>query len=746
MPAPLDCPECVPWQALFADTVPEEQRQSYQRHLESCPSCQAHLERVAADDEDLLGLARQVGDPTVAPADATLAGLVDHILDERPAGRPAPPEPADLYFLRPSDRPGVLGTLGAYEVQGVIGQGGMGVVLKAYEPALQRLVAIKVMAAAIAGSATARRRFTREAQAAAAVCHDHIVAVHGVGEAGGLPYLVMQYVAGESLQARLDRTGPLELAEVVRIGLQAASGLAAAHALGLIHRDVKPANILLEDGLARVKITDFGLARTADDVGLTQAGVVAGTPEYMAPEQARGEQVDHRADLFSLGSVLYACCTGLPPFRGPTPLAVLRQVNDEAPLPIRSLNPDVPAWLEALILRLLAKDPADRFQSAAEVAGLLEGYLAHLRQPATVPAPRLTPSPLAPRTPGVGARAAGRSSVWRPVLVSLSLVLSAGVILLAQQPAGPAKDGAPAEEYYDFRGRPLPPELLVFGESGFLHFEPAGVRITLPKDREDLEPVCLARDFEAVGDFEITTTFEMLNAETPPPSYGVGASLFVRKAPPWKGSAAVSRLVRAKGQHIVLWDQALEVQGAGGKLEMASGAVPCTDTVGRLRLRRTGTTVQCLWAPGTAGEDFQEVHRCEFGGEPIGRVVVSGVTGRKPCALDVRFADLRIRAAPAAVPAAAAPPSGSWKLLLALALALPLAVGVWLAVRRSRRSGARQAEAGAVPAPVAFVCPGCGRGLRARRELAGKKVKCRGCGHATPVPGTPGGESAAAPR
>ena len=121
----------------------------------------------------------------------------------------------------------------------------------------------------------------------------------------------MQYVAGESLQDRLDRTGPLEVAEIVRIGLQTAAGLAAAHAQGLIHRDIKPANLLLENGLARVKITDFGLARMADDVGLTQNGVVAGTPEYMAPEQARGEPVDHRADLFSLGSVLYAMCTGV---------------------------------------------------------------------------------------------------------------------------------------------------------------------------------------------------------------------------------------------------------------------------------------------------------------------------------------------------------------------------------------------------------------------------------------------------
>src|SRR5262249_603573 len=158
----------------------------------------------------------------------------------------------------------------------------------------------------------ARRRFTREAKAAAAVCHEHIVAVHGVHELEGLPYLVMQYVPGESLQARIDRTGPLEVAEIVRIGTQTPSALAAAHAQGLMPRAMKPANLLLEHGLARVKITDFGLARSVDDVGLTQEGVVAGTPEYMAPEQARAEPVDPRADLFSLGSVLYAMCTGLP--------------------------------------------------------------------------------------------------------------------------------------------------------------------------------------------------------------------------------------------------------------------------------------------------------------------------------------------------------------------------------------------------------------------------------------------------
>src|SRR5205823_3462976 len=149
----------------------------------------------------------------------------------------------------------------------------------------------------------------------AAVRNEHVIGIYAVEEANELPYLVMEFVNGLSLQERLDRSGPLELQEVLRIGLQTAAGLAAAHAQGLVHRDVKPANILLENGVARVKLTDFGLARAVDDASLTQSGVLAGTPQYMAPEQAHGEPADHRADLFSLGSVLYAMCTGRPPFR-----------------------------------------------------------------------------------------------------------------------------------------------------------------------------------------------------------------------------------------------------------------------------------------------------------------------------------------------------------------------------------------------------------------------------------------------
>jgi serine/threonine-protein kinase len=191
----------------------------------------------------------------------------------------------------------------------------------------------------------------------------------------------MAFIPGRSLQQRIDHTGPLEIKEILRIGMQTALGLAAAHAKGLVHRDIKPANIMLENGVERVRITDFGLARAVDDASITQNGVLTGTPQYMAPEQARGEIVDQRADLFSLGSTLYAMCTGRSPFRADSTAAAVRQVCDTEPTTIQSINPDIPAWLEGIIKKLHAKDPDQRFQSAAEVADLLEQCLAHVQQP-----------------------------------------------------------------------------------------------------------------------------------------------------------------------------------------------------------------------------------------------------------------------------------------------------------------------------------------------------------------------------
>jgi eukaryotic-like serine/threonine-protein kinase len=324
--------------------------------------------------ERLLAAHPQVGDFLQSPPTA-IANLADTARETQATGTPT------LGFLSPSQRPGSLGRLRHYEILEVVGTGGFGVVLKAHDEKLHRVVAIKTLAESLAASATARKRFVREAQAAAAVRHDNVVGIYAVEEEGPVPYLVMELVDGISLEERLKQDGPLELKEVLRIGVQVAAGLAAAHRQGLVHRDVKPANILLENSVQRVKITDFGLARAVDDASLTGTGLIAGTPSYMSPEQARGDFVDHRSDLFSLGSVLYAMCTGHAPFRGSTTLGVVKRVCEEQAQPIREHHPEIPDWLCALVTKLHAKDPAERFQSAQEVADLLQHHLAQVQHP-----------------------------------------------------------------------------------------------------------------------------------------------------------------------------------------------------------------------------------------------------------------------------------------------------------------------------------------------------------------------------
>ncbi len=281
--------------------------------------------------------------------------------------------------------------LGGYKVLEVIGRGGMGIVLRALDEKLNRIVAIKVLASDLARQPQARKRFLREAQAAAAVSHDHVVTIHavddGCGTSNNIPLLVMECIVGQSLQQKIDKVGALGVKEILRIGMQIASGLAAAHQQGLVHRDIKPSNILLENGVERVKITDFGLARATDDVGITVPGQIAGTPLYMSPEQAAGQPVDQRSDLFSLGSVLYTMCTGRPAFRADSAVAVLRRVCDDTPRDIEDVNTEIPDWLVAIVNRLMAKKKEDRFQSAREVATLLESWLAHTQQPDSVQRP-----------------------------------------------------------------------------------------------------------------------------------------------------------------------------------------------------------------------------------------------------------------------------------------------------------------------------------------------------------------------
>jgi serine/threonine protein kinase len=777
------CPENDRWQAFLDDAVLPEQRERFERHLEACPACQERLDRSLPPDDALVRLVRERDSLAVSSPDPTLSRLLERLHGEPSPLRGTPHEASELYFLQPCDRPDLLGTLGNYEVREVIGEGGMGVVLKAYEPALQRLVAIKVLAPALAGSATARRRFTREAQAAAAVCHDHVVALHGVHEADGLPYLVMQYVAGESLQARLDRTGPLEVMEVVRIGLQTASGLAAAHAQGLIHRDIKPANLLLENGLARVKITDFGLARMIDDVHLTQNGVVTGTPEYMAPEQARGEVVDPRADLFSLGSVLYAMCTGVAPFRGATTLAVLRQVNDAEPTPIRTLHPEVPVPLEAIIVRLMAKDPAQRFQSASEVATLLESYLTHLCRPGANPPPKVPPAPGGRPSHNTPHRKRRFGVLLGVGAAILCLVLACLELSRWFQVAAPVRVRAPRSEFYqDFRGNAaLPSYLQMSGvEESVVEREPAGLRVRMPANRCSDYPAGVVLSGAFKGDFEVTVSFDLLSDKPPSTGQGIGIELYLMtetpgQTSPHRDALAVSRLNRPAGGERYMCNRAETVDGKRRFMTHTApvGTAPGpVSKSGRLRLTRTGGKVTAWAAEGPNG-DFREVGAFDHGTADLQMVRFSAYPGgTRVEPVEVRLVDLRIgsesRLPTTAETTGSSDVSAGSKDQKQLGISRPwlravalcglivtlglLTIGVWVWFRRPGRPTATERsepETGAQPEPdasddpvrqIAFPCSGCGKIITVRPELAGRKGRCRHCGQGIMVPMVRDGE------
>jgi serine/threonine protein kinase len=301
----------------------------------------------------------------------------------------------DYTFLNPPLFPNDLGELGGYRVLRVLGSGGMGVVFEAEDPKLERRIALKVMRPELARGIT-RERFLQEARAAAKVEHDNIIPIFVIDEDGGIPFLAMPFLKGEPLEDRLKREHRLSLAEVLKIGREMAAGLFAAHSKGLVHRDVKPANVWLEtapESLSktetrsskfRVKILDFGLARGsgADQLNLTRDGTIVGTPAYMAPEQARGKTVDHRADLFSLGIVLYRMATGELPFKGADAVSQLLAVTSETPPHPATLNPDLPPELADLIVRLLEKEADRRPASAKDVQRVLMGL--------SKPSPRAT--------------------------------------------------------------------------------------------------------------------------------------------------------------------------------------------------------------------------------------------------------------------------------------------------------------------------------------------------------------------
>jgi serine/threonine-protein kinase len=262
-----------------------------------------------------------------------------------------------------------------YEIMGLLGRGGMGVVYQARQIGLNRLVALKMTLTAGPADSDSMNRFRAEAETVARLHHPNVVQVFAVGECNSLPYFSLEYCPGNSLDRKLATTS-LSCQESAELVIAIASGVQAAHEVGVVHRDLKPANVLL-DAIGTPKVSDFGLAKRLGESGRTVSGAVLGTPSYMAPEQAegRGKAAGPTADVYALGAILYECLTGLPPFKAATPLETILQVIADEPRPVRRLNPSVPRDLEAVCLKCLEKNPAKRYSSAAELGEELQRFL-----------------------------------------------------------------------------------------------------------------------------------------------------------------------------------------------------------------------------------------------------------------------------------------------------------------------------------------------------------------------------------
>ena len=358
-----------------------------QTHLADCVDCQTKIDTACADSwwwnegreliASTLKLSEEIG---VGPRQIDNKGY-DPIAAEIKQL---------IQCLEPAERPELLGQVGEYDVQSLLGVGGMGAVFKGIDRELNRPVAIKFLLPRHASSDLSRQRFAREARAIAAVNDDNVVQVFRINSSPDYPYFLMPLIEGVSLQQYICEKGPLEPRELVQMSMQIAAGLDAAHKQGLIHRDVKPANILVENGSGRVVVTDFGLARQESDFELTQTGMIAGTPCYMSPEQADGRKIDQRSDLFSLGSVIYFMVTGQPPFGGENQLEMLKNIREAKAPSVRRHNDSFLIGLEEAIQKLLARNPEDRFQTAGAAKEFFECYLSHLDSPDRTAEPRIS--------------------------------------------------------------------------------------------------------------------------------------------------------------------------------------------------------------------------------------------------------------------------------------------------------------------------------------------------------------------
>jgi serine/threonine protein kinase/formylglycine-generating enzyme required for sulfatase activity/WD40 repeat protein len=386
-----------------------------------------------------------------------------------------------LNFLAPAQGPDELGRLGDYRILELLGMGGMGMVFRAEDARLKRQVALKVMKPSVAASRTAKDRFLREAQFTAAIEHDNIVQIFQVGEDNGVPFIAMPFLKGESLKTRQERVGRMSQKDVLKVGIQVAAGLAAAHDRNLIHRDIKPDNIWIEEKTGRAKILDFGLVRaTSEDAGLTQSGMVMGTPRYMAPEQALGQDVDHRCDLFSLGSVLYHLASGKLPFEGSNVTATLMAVVQKDPKPLDAVISGLdPAFCD-MIARLMRKNRDDRPKSAVEVAKALTAILQKLKQvDPTVTKAESTPKPVAELAKPE--KAAGE-------IEALPVIVTEPVASLATKKAVKPKD-APAASSLQPPGKPPRRRFLAAAGAGGILLALLGIIVITIRDKDGKETV-----------------------------------------------------------------------------------------------------------------------------------------------------------------------------------------------------------------------------------------------------------------
>ena len=391
-------------------------------HIESCSSCQNILEWIAGD-ETFWEQAKQSLSVTAFDHNQYKATtrIVESICAMSQPSGPTELDPLCKHeiqqmtsMLEPASHPELLGRIGRYELEQLVGRGGMGLVFRAYDTELYRVVAVKTLAIHLIPMQAARERFVREGRACASLIHPHIVPVHDVITDGPVPALVMQYVAGPSLEQHIRDQGPLPLEQSLQLMEQLCEALIVAHEKGFVHRDIKPGNVLLEVDGSRALLTDFGLVRTLDDATITRSGMLAGTPEYMSPEQARGEAVDKASDMFSLGSLFYCMLAGHAPFQAVEPMAVMNQICHAEHTPIRELQAYLPEPVGRLLDRLLDKNPKTRLGSANE----LRGALAEIRIAKAAPAP----------TSLSFVQQIGSKPGWLSALAVVTILVSAGIM------------------------------------------------------------------------------------------------------------------------------------------------------------------------------------------------------------------------------------------------------------------------------------------------------------------------------